>query len=184
MFKWLLITGLAIIIIFFASLRYYKKRLARAERRVYEFWERLVLRNPTEKELQEIIMTTELLQEKAAQKLLEIGVEKVSFLLVSIFGKSCDEAGWKKYLEEEDTCVGDLRWVISDSKNPKIKEHAAKIMLAHCKDLLIEGNYDSLSYFKGALRDVAKHVPSQKENAELFMIETREEIIRKIRAIC
>ncbi|MFA4817934.1 MAG: hypothetical protein WC608_04410 [Parcubacteria group bacterium] len=180
MFEWFSIIGAIIIIIVFVS---NKKRQVPDERMAHELWEMLILRNPTEKELQNIVMTSGPLQEKAAQKLLEIGTERESFLIIAIFGKSCDKVGWKKYLKEEHTCIADLRWVIEDSKNPLIKEHASKIILANCRDLLTGGDYERLSSFKAVLRDITKKVPSQKENAELFMVESKEDIIKKLEAV-
>lgn len=180
----IIISAIFIAIAIVAVRHFQKKRRERNAILVQELWEQLILRNPTEEELQDVIMAQGPLQEKAAQKLLEIAQQKVSFLLVSIFGRSLAEKGWDKYLSQDNkTNSLDLKWLVTTATNPKVKEQSSKIMLEYCKELFINGEYERLSVFKDTLKHIAKHMPSQKENAELLMLENKEDIIKKIRFV-
>ena len=188
MLNLLIIAGLIISSAIFIAIavvcRFQRKRHERNIILAQELWEQLILRSPTEDELQDVIMAQGPLQEKAAQKLLEIGQKKTSFLLVSIFGRSLAERGWDRYLlydKKNIISLIDLKWLVIEATNPKVKEQASIIILEHCKELLISAKYERLYVFRDTLEYIAKNMPLRKEAAELLMLENnKKNIINKI----
>ena len=186
MLNLLIIAGLIISSAIFIAIavvcRFQRKRHERNIILAQELWEQLILRSPTEDELQDVIMAQGPLQEKAAQKLLEIGQKKTSFLLVSIFGRSLAERGWDRYLSQDDTTNSlDLKWMVTETTNPKVKEQSSKIVIEHCKKLLADEKYERLYVFRDTLEYIAKNMPSlKKEAVELLILENKKDIIKKI----